>query len=35
MFKVIISYNIIGRAITIQLGNCEWVITIKYINMFG
>ena len=30
--KVVISSNTIGRAITVQLGNCEWVIAIKAVN---
>jgi hypothetical protein len=33
ILKVITSSNTIGRAITMQLGNCEWVIAIKLINV--
>ena len=33
ILKIIISSNIIGRAITIQLGNCKWVIAIKVVNI--
>ena len=31
--KVIISSNTIGHAIIIQLGNREWVIAIKVVNI--
>jgi len=33
--KVITSSNIIGRAVTIQPGNCEWVTVIKGVNAIG
>ena len=34
IFKVVISFNIIGRATVVQLGNREWTTTIKGINAF-
>jgi hypothetical protein len=33
MSKVVISSNIIGQVITVQLGNHDWVITIEGINI--
>jgi hypothetical protein len=33
--KVVISVDIVGQAIVVQLGNCKWIIVIKGINMSG
>ena len=33
--KVVTSFDTIGRAVTIQPGNREWVTTIKCINASG
>ena len=31
--KVVTSFNTIGYIITVQLGNCKWVIAIKVVNI--